>query len=84
MRTPNQQMRRRSQRNAPQIFGEEVLSDLCVHRRYVLGRKLDFLVSPQYIGGTKGGNSTCVYTVANISGGLRGVKRLWNKRLSLS
>jgi hypothetical protein len=27
------------------------------------GRELEFLVSPQYIGGIKGGNSTCVYTV---------------------
>ncbi len=26
-------------------------------------REQDFLISPQYIGGIKGGNSTCVYTV---------------------
>ena len=27
------------------------------------GRELESLVSPQCIGGIKGGNSTCVYTV---------------------
>jgi hypothetical protein len=35
----------------------------------IKGRELDFLVSPQYIGGIKGGNSTYVYTVASCEGG---------------
>jgi hypothetical protein len=32
------------------------------------GRELVFPVSPKYIGGIKGGNLTCVYTVADVLG----------------
>ena len=35
----------------------------------VKGRGLDFPVSPKYIGGIKGGNLTCVYTVECVRGG---------------
>jgi hypothetical protein len=42
------------------------------------GRELIFPVSPKYIGGIKGGNLTCVYTVALERGGLGRGKTIFN------
>ncbi|WP_273765672.1 hypothetical protein [Nostoc sp. UHCC 0926] len=47
----------------------------------VKGREPDSLVFPQYIGGIKGGNLTCVYTVAALG---RGLERSHTKSIELT